>query len=134
MKTDVQTLIAALTTERDALDRAIVALRQIRTGEPPRMAEPSARRPRHASKRIYSKRIHLSDHQKTEIVAALKTAPKGQKTEMTRELARRFGIPLSTIQTGWLRWETELTARQATQRLNHNGDDAARFSETGPRE
>jgi hypothetical protein len=34
MRTDVQTLIAALTTERDSLTRAIEGLKNIRTSEP----------------------------------------------------------------------------------------------------
>lgn len=46
MRTDVQQLIAALTTERDSLTRAIEGLKQIRTGEPDVPQSPRYTKPR----------------------------------------------------------------------------------------
>jgi hypothetical protein len=103
--TDVKTLIAALTTERDAIDRAISGLQQmseIRSGQAQATPKPKTRR------RAAQPRIRLSDESKAQIVTRMAAAKHGEHRTLARALAQEFGARDVTIYTGWQEWEKRI--------------------------
>ena len=106
MRTEVKTLIAALTTERNSIDRAIAALKQMSdSGEPApqRVTAPVRRVKRHRASPVpMAARRALVD--------AMSTAEDKWRT--ARRLATEYGLSPRTIRSGWLRWEREVNQGQ----------------------
>lgn len=102
--TDVKVLIAALTTERNAIDRAITGLKAMSEMR----ATPSASAPKvkTARTRAPKTRMRFSEDTKAEIVARMAVASNQSVT--ARILAHQFGVSFNTIQSGWKRWQKQL--------------------------
>lgn len=114
MKTDVQTLIAALITERDSLDRAIVALRQIRTGEPPAERVAVKANGKAHTKRIRSvRRIDEATRARAIEGMSLAKTQGANLRKAARALGRELGIKPATIVSGWQRWNGAKTEAAA---------------------
>ena len=118
MKTEVKTLIAALTTERNSIDRAITALKAMSdSGEPKPVATAKARtRAKEAKPRTF-----LSDEVKRQIVLRMQGSPNLWAT--ARLCAREFGAVATTVNTSWRVWQ---------QQLGMNGNVAAHIAEPQP--
>jgi hypothetical protein len=97
---DVQTLIGALTTERDALDRAIVALKAIgRTAQRDAMTSRATSHPRPVRDVIDSR---------TKAEVAERMAHATHKSDMARKLGTEYGIKPQTIASAWCVWRRAL--------------------------
>lgn len=102
MKTDVKALIAALTTERNSIDRAITHLRAL--SPEPAQAIPVAPRNAGVVRRARRKtRTHLSAETKRAIVLRMQGA--SNLAREAKACAREFGGSALTIYTGWKAWE-----------------------------
>lgn len=97
MRNDVKTLIGALTTERNSIDRAIQALSAM--SEPKAEAKPLAR----VGARKARRRIRMTDELKVAIAVRMNAA-NGSLANAARELADEYGANFSTIYTSWQRW------------------------------
>lgn len=96
MRTDVQTLIAALTTERNSIDRAIASLKQMSdSGEPKTKA--SAPRPRK------QRRQTILPEAKAEIVTRMEGS--NNKFFTAKTLGHEYGLKAQTIYTSWNKWK-----------------------------
>lgn len=106
MRNDVKTLIDALTTERNAIDRAIAGLKN--------MSDMKTEAPAPAAKRTKTRRTRtfLSDETKQQIVAAMRGAEYGNLRSAANRCAREFGGSPNTIYLGWQRW-SRVTNRAA---------------------
>src|ERR1051326_2134700 len=82
MKTDVRTLIVALTTERDALTRAIAALQAI--GSTPQPVTPP--RPMRPMRRAARSRYRIDPDTKLALYSAMAAAEN--RSEMARSLSK----------------------------------------------
>ena len=120
MKTDVQLLITALTTERNSLDKAISALKMITTEKPAPVAQKVAR-PRRRT------RTFLSPELKQAIVARMQQASHGDMRRAAASAAREFGSTPGHIYLKWHTWERDGIA--ATQD-GVNGNRAITTTET----
>ena len=118
MKTDVQLLITALTTERNSLDKAISALRAISPEKPAPVAQKVARR---------RTRTFLSPELKQAIVARMQQASHGDMRRAAASAAREFGSTPGHIYLKWHTWERDGIA--ATQD-GVNGNRAITTTET----
>lgn len=101
--TEVKTLIAALTTERNAIERAIVGLQQmseIRNGARPKPAKPSRRA------RAKAARTKWTDDVKRACAERMLEVDRqgGTLSEAARALGREFSVPHLTINTSWRTW------------------------------
>lgn len=100
MRNDVKTLIEALTTERNSIDRAIGALMK--------MSDMKTEAPAPVVKRTKTRhtRTPLTLDQKADIANAMsQCAPgRGQLFAAAKVLARRHGCSPATIYTGWKKW------------------------------
>lgn len=122
MRTDVKALIAALTSERNAIDRAIGSLRGI-SPEPepaPRVAAPKTvrkvrKRPRAGFAIAPEKRAHI-----VSVMAAAK-ATGAPMLRTARELSRTTGVAFATIATGWTRWRGQTDQPEIVDPVNGNG-------------
>lgn len=100
--TDVKLLISALTTERNAIDRAISGLQQMSEIRASKTTPKPERVQRAPSKQKH--RMKLSADVKAQIVARMASA--SHRSRMAETLAKEFGAPYHTIQSGWRRWQT----------------------------
>lgn len=99
MRTDVKTLIAALTTERDSIDRAISGLKAL---SPAAQADATPNAVKHTRRT----RMRISDETKREIVAAMITSTN--KAQTARKWAKVTGAQVSTIAMCWNTWRRSL--------------------------
>lgn len=111
MKTEVKTLIAALTTERDSIDRAIAglkALSPVAQADTPSIAKPAKRVAKHRNKNI-------TEEAKRFAVDAMLSAPEGESMmRASKRVSRQTGIKALTIYTGWKTWKAKLNGGTAT--------------------
>lgn len=116
MKTDVQTLIAALTTERNSLDRAIVALQAISGNGATAQTAPKSTSGPIKHRRPAPRRKPLSEEAKADIVARLTRAADtfGGITAMSRVLAREYGANAGSLLTNWRMWQRNMVASGAS--------------------
>ena len=102
MRTDVKSLISALTTERDSLDRAIASLRAISNGAEPEKVAPVRRvkaRPRRSDR--------IPDDVRAEVVAQMRQSG-GSMISAARRVSRQFGLHPMTVYSGWKVWARSL--------------------------
>jgi len=106
---DVKTLIASLTAERNAIDRAIAGLQQMsEIRSHAAVATPKAKRQQgHREPWKRKPRIRLDDATKARIVERMAAAEN--RSEMARELSQELGSPFATIQSGWQRWQKQIS-------------------------
>lgn len=106
MKTDVQTLIAALTTERNSLDRAISALQAIAPEKSAAPIAPVVRR------RKITARTAISNDVKRAASARMSTASStgGNLLNEAKAVARQYAVNYRTVYTSWRTWSRLLDA------------------------
>lgn len=98
MRNDVQTLIAALTTDRDSLTRAIESLQQISS-----LVETTPTPDRHRAPMKKAKRlVYLAAPIKAAIIARMALATN--QSETARELSQEYGTRVNTIMSNWKKW------------------------------
>lgn len=95
MRTEVQTLIAALTTERDSIDRAITALRAMSDAPPTVRATTRTRQwlPVSIKREIVQR-----------MLAAKATGERGAVALEARQCAQDFGCRANTVRQNWMHW------------------------------
>lgn len=101
---EVQTLIAALTSERNAIDRAISGLKQmseIRNGSTETQA------PKRRAKEV-KHRVFLDESAKRVIADQMASAPRGKGGEIAQRLSEEYGAPANTIYSNWRVWQSLL--------------------------
>lgn len=96
MRTEVKTLIAALTTERNSIDRAIAALKNMSDGAEPTPAVKRTREPK--------RRVFLPDEAKAAIAQQMADAQPGTLAVVAKRMSREYGAPYNTIYTRWQMW------------------------------
>jgi hypothetical protein len=116
--TDVKSLIATLTAERNAIDTAIAGLRQmtdVRNGTRETTSPTGARQSRVVAKRP----LRYSSAMKRDLAARMRHADDSREnlSQVARDLALQFGLQASTINTNWRKWEASFGA----SRTNGNG-------------
>ncbi len=130
MRSDVKTLIAALTSERNAIDRAITSLKSIGgVEEAPRVTAPVARVKR-ATGRSHNRTPWPLDIKRA-VVSRMQQAYEQREVmaQVAGELSRRFGIPLPTITTNWRTWSITVATHDATAAVMPSNGNAEQTPE-----
>ena len=119
MPTQIKEVLHVLTTQRDALDRAITALAAVTNGRAPTgPVQPTATR-----RRRKTTRVHLNAEEKRACVVGMRLATGfGEKQAAAERLARQFGASPNTITCSWITWEKSAKSNGAIAATNLAAD------------